>query len=75
MGIDGIVVEERISGVERTVCALTDGREVEVMGHGLNHPRLLAGDTGPPSGGTGQVSPAPPLTGAPVATDRSRRRG
>lgn len=61
---DRIVVEERIDGVEVTVCALTDGHQVVMMGHVLNHPRLLAGDTGPPSRGMGQVSPAPPLTEA-----------
>ncbi|MEZ4266946.1 MAG: phosphoribosylamine--glycine ligase [Myxococcota bacterium] len=61
---DRIVVEERIDGVEITVCAMSDGHHVEMLGHVLNHPRLLAGDTGPPSRGMGQVSPAPQLSDA-----------
>lgn len=54
-----IVVEERLDGEEITVFCLTDGDEIHVMGHVFNHPRLHDGDTGPPTRGMGQVSPAP----------------
>ena len=57
-----IVVEERMIGEEITVFALTDGTELEVMGHVHNHPRLLDGDRGASTRGMGQVCPAPQVT-------------
>lgn len=57
-----VVVEERIDGQEVTLFSLTDGEDVVVLGDVLNYPRLEDGDTGPPTRGMGQVSPAPVLT-------------
>ncbi len=56
-----VVVEERIDGQEITLFSLTDGEDVVVLGDVLNYPRLGDGDTGPPTRGMGQVSPAPIL--------------
>jgi len=56
-----VVVEERIDGQEITLFSLTDGEDVVVMGDVLNYPRLGDGNTGPPTRGMGQVSPAPIL--------------
>ncbi len=64
---DRIVVEERIDGVEITVFTLCDGRNLEVLGHVLNYPRLLDGDGGPPTRGMGQLCPAPQVDEAMLA--------
>ena len=61
---DKVVVEERLVGEEITLVCMTDGEDVVVLGHVLNHPRLHEGDRGPPTGGMGQVSPAPQLDSA-----------
>lgn len=62
-----IVVEERMDGVEVTVFTICDGDRLAVLGHVLNHPRLLDGDGGPPTRGMGQVAPAPMLDDALLA--------
>ncbi|MFT7580449.1 MAG: phosphoribosylamine--glycine ligase [Myxococcota bacterium] len=54
-----IVVEQRMDGHEITVFTLSDGKSLAVMGHVLNYPRLGEDDSGPPTRGMGQVSPAP----------------
>jgi phosphoribosylamine--glycine ligase len=54
-----IVVEERLDGDEVTVFCLTDGKEISVLGHVHNYPRLLDANNGPPTRGMGQVCPAP----------------
>jgi len=64
---DRIVVEERIDGVEVTVFTLCDGRNLEVLGHVLNYPRLLDDDEGPPARGMGQLCPAPMVDDEMVA--------
>ena len=56
-----IVVEERLEGVEVTVFSLTDGKQVHVLGHVRNYPRLHDDEAGPPTRGMGQVSPAPEI--------------
>ncbi len=56
-----IVVEERLDGIEVTVFSLTDGKQVHVLGHVHNYPRLLDDEQGPPTRGMGQVSPAPDI--------------
>jgi len=54
-----IVVEERLDGVEVTIFSLTDGKQIYVLGHVHNYPRLLDDEQGPPTRGMGQVAPAP----------------
>lgn len=65
---DRIVVEERLEGTEVTVFSLTDGSHVEVLGHVHNYPRLHNNETGPPTRGMGQVTPATYLS--PTVIDR-----
>ena len=64
---DKVVVEERLVGEEITLVCMTDGEDVVVLGHVLNHPRLHEGDCGPPTRGMGQISPAPQLDSAFVS--------
>ena len=65
-----LVVEQRIDGEEVTLFSLTDGDDVYVLGDVLNYPRLGDGDSGPPTRGMGQVSPAPILGPELVETIR-----
>lgn len=65
-----LVVEERLDGYEITVFGMCDGTRVHVLGNVLNHPRLHDGDTGTPTRGMGQVSPAPLLDEAMVESIR-----
>jgi phosphoribosylamine--glycine ligase len=58
-----LLVEERLSGPELSVIALTDGERVLPLPPARDHKRLLDGDQGPNTGGMGAVSPprgAPP---------------
>ncbi len=65
-----LVVEERLDGQEVTIFGMCDGTHVHVLGNVLNHPRLHDGDTGTPTRGMGQVSPAPLLDEAFVESIR-----
>ncbi|MBZ0233700.1 MAG: phosphoribosylamine--glycine ligase, partial [Deltaproteobacteria bacterium] len=53
-----LVIEQRISGREVSVLALTDGERLEVLAPAEDHKTLLDGDRGPNTGGMGTVSPA-----------------
>jgi phosphoribosylamine--glycine ligase len=52
-----VVVEERLSGTELSVIAMTDGSHVVVLPPSRDHKRLLDGDLGPNTGGMGAVAP------------------
>ncbi len=52
-----LVIEQRISGREVSLMALTDGERVEVLAAAEDHKTLLDGDRGPNTGGMGTVSP------------------
>lgn len=62
-----IIIEERLSGAEVSIIALTDGRSVYVLDTCQDHKRLLDGGEGPNTGGMGAYSPAPVLTDSQLA--------
>jgi len=52
-----VVIEERLTGPEVSVLALTDGRTLLVLPPCQDHKRLGDGDTGPNTGGMGAFCP------------------
>jgi phosphoribosylamine--glycine ligase len=57
-----IVIEERLTGQEASVMAITDGRTLAVLEPAQDHKRIFDGDRGPNTGGMGAYSPAPVVT-------------
>jgi phosphoribosylamine---glycine ligase len=68
---DSLVLEERLSGPEVSVFALTDGQAMVLLPPAQDHKRIGEGDTGPNTGGVGAYAPAPLLDAA--ALERVRR--
>jgi len=60
-GAAALVLEERLSGPEVSVFALTDGRTLVLLPPAQDHKRIGEGDTGPNTGGMGAYAPAPLL--------------
>ena len=56
-----LVLEERTSGPEVSVFALTDGERLVLLPPAQDHKRIGEGDTGPNTGGMGAYAPAPLL--------------
>lgn len=56
-----VVLEERTSGPEVSVFALTDGERLVLLPPAQDHKRIGEGDTGPNTGGMGAYAPAPLL--------------
>ena len=54
-----VVVEERLTGQERSLMAVTDGQRWVLLPLARDYKRLLDGDAGPNTGGMGSVAPAP----------------
>ncbi len=54
----GILVEERLDGVEVSVMAITDGRTIVTLPPLQDHKAAHDGDTGPNTGGMGAYCPA-----------------
>ncbi len=52
-----VVVEERLSGPEVSVFALSDGSNVRVLAPACDYKRAFDGDTGPNTGGMGSYAP------------------
>jgi phosphoribosylamine--glycine ligase len=52
-----VVIEERMSGEELSVFALTDGKHVVAMLPAQDHKRVGEGETGPNTGGMGAYAP------------------
>jgi phosphoribosylamine--glycine ligase len=52
-----VVIEERMTGEELSVFALTDGRNVAAMLPAQDHKRIGEGETGPNTGGMGAYAP------------------
>ena len=59
-----LVLEERTSGPEVSVFALTDGERLVLLPPAQDHKRIGEGDTGPNTGGMGAYAPAPLLDAA-----------
>lgn len=53
------VIEERMSGTETSVLAITDGRTIITLPAAQDHKAAGDGDTGPNTGGMGACSPTP----------------
>ena len=56
-----ILIEERITGVEASLFAISDGSNAVLLGTAQDHKRAFDNDTGPNTGGMGAISPAPSL--------------
>ena len=55
----GILIEERLDGIEVSVIAITDGRTVVTLPPLQDHKAAYDGDQGPNTGGMGAFCPAP----------------
>jgi len=55
----GVLVEERLDGIEVSVMAITDGRTIVTLPPLQDHKAAHDGDTGPNTGGMGAYCPAP----------------
>lgn len=65
---DKVLIEERLTGKEVSVFALTDGRNVVILDPCQDHKRLLDSDEGPNTGGMGAFCPAPTIDAKTMAT-------
>ena len=54
-----ILIEERLSGPELSILALTDGKKMVILPPAQDHKPAGEGDTGPNTGGMGAYSPVP----------------
>jgi phosphoribosylamine--glycine ligase len=59
-----VVLEERVSGAEASVHAVSDGERFVVLPAAQDHKRIGDGDRGPNTGGMGTYAPAPLVTAA-----------
>jgi phosphoribosylamine---glycine ligase len=66
-GTPRVVLEERLSGREVSVIAVTDGRATLALPAARDHKRLCDGDRGPNTGGMGAYSPVADLPDAEAA--------
>ena len=62
-----IIVEERLTGREVSVLAVTDGRSILILPPCQDHKRLLDGDQGPNTGGMGAFCPSDAIDSATMA--------
>ena len=62
-----VVVEERMTGPELSVMAVTDGTRYRLLPPAQDHKRVGDGDRGPNTGGMGAYAPAPIATPALLA--------
>jgi len=68
----GILIEERLDGVEVSVLAITDGRTIVTLPPLQDHKAAHDGDTGPNTGGMGAYCPAPFVDAAMLAEIEER---
>ena len=68
----GILVEERLDGVEVSVMAITDGRTIVTLPPLQDHKAAYDGDEGPNTGGMGAYCPAPFVDDALLAEIEAR---
>ena len=71
-GIAGrrVVIEERLSGREASILAITDGKRLVLLPSAEDHKAAFDGDRGPNTGGMGAMSPTPVVTPAVLARVR-----
>lgn len=55
---DVVIIESFLTGEELSVLAVTNGRDVCIFPTAQDHKRLMEGDVGPNTGGTGAYAPA-----------------
>jgi len=72
LGTGGILIEERLDGVEVSVMAITDGRTLVTLPPVQDHKAAYDGDTGPNTGGMGAYAPTPFVDGDLLADIESR---
>ncbi|MFM1902360.1 MAG: Phosphoribosylamine--glycine ligase [Planctomycetota bacterium] len=68
----GILVEERLDGVEVSVMAITDGRTIVTLPPLQDHKAAHDGDQGPNTGGMGAYCPTPFVDGPLLAEIEAR---
>ncbi|MFM8804457.1 MAG: phosphoribosylamine--glycine ligase, partial [Planctomycetia bacterium] len=68
----GILVEERLDGIEVSVMAITDGRTIVTLPPLQDHKAAHDGDAGPNTGGMGAYCPAPFVDAALLADIEAR---
>ncbi len=54
-----VILEEKMSGEEASIFALTDGKTFKVLPASQDHKAIFEGDKGPNTGGMGAYAPAP----------------
>jgi len=59
-----LVVEEKLTGLEVSILALVDGRNIYLLESAQDHKAIGDNDTGPNTGGMGAYTPAPFVTDA-----------
>ncbi len=59
-----VVIEDRLTGREVSVLAISDGRSIQLLPTAQDHKRLRDNDQGPNTGGMGAFSPSPKLDDA-----------
>jgi len=59
---DAVVIEEFMVGIEASVLAFVDGKNILTLEAAKDHKPVGDGDTGPNTGGMGAYSPAPHVT-------------
>jgi phosphoribosylamine--glycine ligase len=64
------IIEERLQGLELSVLAFTDGRDVALLHAARNHKPVGDGDRGPNTGGMGAFCPVPAVEEALLGTIR-----
>ncbi len=62
-----VIIEERLSGPEVSVLALSDGQTVRPLAPARDHKRVFDGDRGPNTGGMGAYTPPPDVDDALMA--------
>ena len=68
----GILIEERLDGMEVSVMAITDGRTIVTLPPLQDHKAAYDGDTGPNTGGMGAYCPTP-FVGADLMAEIEER--
>jgi len=58
----GIVIEERLDGIEFSLHAVCDGADAVLLPSAMDHKRIFDGDWGPNTGGMGCVAPVPRIS-------------